>query len=624
MNRLSGFPIVFALLLTLLLCQGHAFAEVNLQVMSVQDAGTARQEADRLFDQGIPAFTQAEEVPGRGVWNRVYIGPFETEAEARAAANNLKEQGTISDFVLKTEMSPPAASSVQGMENGVPVIGSEAPPVVEQAPAASLPVASTPTYGENISPEQARELGVGGATVGTLPTYGSSESVPASPANSLDLKEGDTLPGLVGGSVAVTPPASGQTSGGLSTYGDSEGLPPAPAVQTEVPVTAAPVVTAPVVEAAPVQTPVPAPVQAASPRPDGPTPVGDMKIKGFTMLVDLSSSMRNMSNCQGRVKEEAVSALIRKMNHRIPGQPYTAALRVFGYKSAWSRKDFTTTYYGPTTYDRDAFEDSIARLVAADSVSPFGEALKAADNELASMGNPKAVLMFADFEETMGSGAPVQNASTVRRRYGKDIAVYTFYITRQTKAESLAKELAAAGGGKAYNICQMLSDENAFESMMMEIFGPADLPPCADSDGDGVCDEDDLCPNTPAGAPVDARGCWIAAYSQFFDFDKAVVKSAFLPRIEHAASILNNNPKLPRVTIAGHTDNIGTDSYNMDLGRRRAQAVFDLMVKYGVPADRMAVESYGKTRPIAPNDTEEGRSQNRRVEFHIGDVPPAQ
>jgi OOP family OmpA-OmpF porin len=167
----------------------------------------------------------------------------------------------------------------------------------------------------------------------------------------------------------------------------------------------------------------------------------------------------------------------------------------------------------------------------------------------------------------------------------------------------------------------MLSDDTAFENMMMEIFGPADLPPCPDLDGDGVCDADDICPNTPQGAPVDARGCWIAAYSQFFDFDKAVVKSAFHARIEHAASILIQNPNLPRVTIAGHTDNVGADKYNMDLGRRRAQAVFDLMVKYGVPPERMAVESFGKTRPVAPNDTEEGRAQNRRVEFHIGDVP---
>jgi OOP family OmpA-OmpF porin len=347
-----------------------------------------------------------------------------------------------------------------------------------------------------------------------------------------------------------------------------------------------------------------------------------MKIQGFEILSDLSSSMRRISACPGGlIKQEAVNTLLRRMNQRIPSQPYMAALRVFGYKQAWTRSDYTTLYYGPAKFDRSTMEGAIGRLFAADSISPFGFALTSSEAELAVMNGPRAVLMFADFEETTDSGAPVDKAKAIRRKYGEDTKIYTFYVTRQSAAERLAADIAKAGGGKDYNVCDVLMSDTSFENMMTEIFGPADLPPCKDSDGDGVCDERDVCPSTPRRAPVDERGCWIAAYSQFFDFDKAEVKSAFQPRLKFAAELIVNNPQMGQITIAGHTDGKGTDAYNMDLGRRRAEAVKELLVKFGAPADRLIVESYGKSRPIDTNDTEEGRAKNRRVEFHVGDVP---
>jgi OOP family OmpA-OmpF porin len=185
----------------------------------------------------------------------------------------------------------------------------------------------------------------------------------------------------------------------------------------------------------------------------------------------------------------------------------------------------------------------------------------------------------------------------------------------------LAKGIAEAGNGQAWNVCDLLANPDHFEAMMDEIFGPAEAPPCQDSDKDGVCDDRDYCPGTPVGAPVDERGCWIAAYSQFFDFDKSEVKSAFHSRIKYAAELIAQNPQLGVITIAGHTDAKGTDAYNLELGRKRAEAVKELLVKFGAPAERLAVVSYGKSQPIADNDTDEGRAKNRRVEFHVGQSP---
>jgi len=144
-----------------------------------------------------------------------------------------------------------------------------------------------------------------------------------------------------------------------------------------------------------------------------------------------------------------------------------------------------------------------------------------------------------------------------------------------------------------------------------------------DSDGDGVPDPLDICPNTPFGAPVDERGCWVVAYANFFDFNQAEVKSKYLPNLVTAAEILNNNPAL-KVNIEGHTDSVGNDEYNFALGLRRAEAVKKVLVDNGVSFARLTTSSKGKRQPVSDNRSARGRSLNRRVEIHVSDAgaPP--
>jgi OOP family OmpA-OmpF porin len=139
---------------------------------------------------------------------------------------------------------------------------------------------------------------------------------------------------------------------------------------------------------------------------------------------------------------------------------------------------------------------------------------------------------------------------------------------------------------------------------------------CPDSDADGVCDSLDRCPNTPAGYKVDADGCPVAVSITLdvkFDFDKAVVKPQYRSEVERVADFLNTHPG-STATIEGHTDSKGSDEYNLKLSDRRAAAVRDYLVKeFGVNPAKLTSIGYGETRPIATNDTEEGRAQNRRV-----------
>lgn len=102
-----------------------------------------------------------------------------------------------------------------------------------------------------------------------------------------------------------------------------------------------------------------------------------------------------------------------------------------------------------------------------------------------------------------------------------------------------------------------------------------------------------------------------------FDFDKADIRPDSKPVIDDAAKILTENPTI-RVEIQGHTDGKGSDKYNLDLSERRARAVVKYLVENGgIDKSRLTARGYGKSKPIATNDTDEGRALNRRVEFVI-------
>ncbi len=142
---------------------------------------------------------------------------------------------------------------------------------------------------------------------------------------------------------------------------------------------------------------------------------------------------------------------------------------------------------------------------------------------------------------------------------------------------------------------------------------PAPCPEPLDSDGDGILDSADQCPNTPRGADVNSVGCWIVKGLRF-DFNSAVVKPEYYPLLDRVADILKENPGL-RVEIQGHTDSIGPEEYNMQLSKRRAQAVADYLAGQGIGSDLMTVEGIGEADPVASNDTEDGRARNRRVQI---------
>ena len=102
----------------------------------------------------------------------------------------------------------------------------------------------------------------------------------------------------------------------------------------------------------------------------------------------------------------------------------------------------------------------------------------------------------------------------------------------------------------------------------------------------------------------------------YFDFDKATLQKESFVDLNRAAQWLKDNPKI-RVELAGHTDNVGARDYNKRLSDDRAKSVMEYLVQKGIPASRLSARGYGMDEPVDTNDTEEGRAQNRRVEFRV-------
>jgi OOP family OmpA-OmpF porin len=186
---------------------------------------------------------------------------------------------------------------------------------------------------------------------------------------------------------------------------------------------------------------------------------------------------------------------------------------------------------------------------------------------------------------------------------------------------------------------------------------PCPVPPEEDSDGDGVVDSKDKCPNTPKGRKVNAEGCEFdrdgdgivddddkcpdvyaktpdgcppapAALAPAapvpqklvlegvnFDYDQATLSLAELTVLDAAAKTLESwgNTK---IEVSGHTDSRGTVQYNQALSVKRAQAVRNYLVSKGIAADRLTVVGYGEGKPTADNATPAGRFKNRRVELN--------
>lgn len=232
---------------------------------------------------------------------------------------------------------------------------------------------------------------------------------------------------------------------------------------------------------------------------------------------------------------------------------------------------------------------------------------------------PKAGSTVAESTDTIGNlglGAyyRINDALSLR---GEARAIHNF-DNNWWEGMALAGLNVALGGHLAPAVAPVIVEPKPVEVIPQP---PID----GDDDQDGVLNSIDACPNTPLNVAVDARGCPVAIPEDqalrmelrvFFDNDKSVIKDQYKQEIQKVAEKMNEYPNAT-ASIEGHASKIGKRSsakYNQRLSEARANAVKSMLVnQFGIAPNRVSTVGYGFERPIASNDTAEGRAMNRRV-----------
>jgi len=327
------------------------------------------------------------------------------------------------------------------------------------------------------------------------------------------------------------------------------------------------------------------------------------------------------------------------MNQTLPEMKFNGAFRTFG-TSGFGKP--TALIYGPAEYSRREFQGALDAAQRSIGRSPLGAAITAAGADLKESEGQIAVIIVSDGSDM--DTKPITAANAMKAQFGDRVCIYTVLVGDDPAGETLMKQVAEAGGCGFSVRADEFKDSGDMGDFVKNVFLAKIVKPVMDSDGDGVTDDLDRCPNTPKcvkvdahgcpldsdndgvadyldkcpntpkGATVDARGCWTYAAKVMFDINSAEIKPEAYPMLDEAISVLEKNSEM-KVEIDGHTDNTGTAAYNMNLSERRAKSVMKYFVDNGVEAERLTTKGFGLTKPAASNDTKEGRTKNRRVEL---------
>jgi OOP family OmpA-OmpF porin len=331
------------------------------------------------------------------------------------------------------------------------------------------------------------------------------------------------------------------------------------------------------------------------------------KVDHLAIIFDASRSMADPY--RGWKKLNYSRYILSIMNQTIRDLNMTVCLRTFG-QAMRPMEDKTKLIYGPIKYSDIGLQKAIDTVAWASGQSPLAKAIDATTEDIQNVTGKIAVLIISDTDSL--DDKPIKAAERMKKRFGDRLCIYTILIGNDSAGEALLSQIATIGSCgfavNANNIASSLDMANYTEKVFYDQPGERQ-----DSDGDGVPDDTDACPGTPQGAFVNEKGCWVLG-DILFATGKAELKPEMYKDLDNVVSVLDKNRNL-WLQIQGHTDNVGTMEYNMSLSDSRAKAVRTYFLKKGVDPKRIAVKGFGFSKPIASNDSEEGRSKNRRVEL---------
>jgi OOP family OmpA-OmpF porin len=362
------------------------------------------------------------------------------------------------------------------------------------------------------------------------------------------------------------------------------------------------------------------------------------KADSFLIIQDATPSMgekAEMTSTPGPTKLSLSQGLITCLNNTLPEDiNVNGGLRVFG-----PLESDKGLIYGMDKFSNAGLDNSIRALDGTGDKTDIVTGINDGSTDLGQVSGRTAVILFSD-GKTGKDANPQAAAAAMKERYGDKVCIYTVLMGNDPDGTATMEQIAAEGrcgfATTANNLymrplteCDTVNVGKGMGDFVASVFlekAPLKAIPMSslDSDGDGVPDSRDECPNTPKGIKVDSDGCPIPLQEKIsitllieFDYDKAEVKSIYHKDIEKVANILQAYPEKD-IELEGHTDSIGSDAYNEKLSNLRAESVKKYLVeKFGIDASRVSTVGYGESMPVATNDTEEGRQKNRRVNGNI-------
>ena len=314
----------------------------------------------------------------------------------------------------------------------------------------------------------------------------------------------------------------------------------------------------------------------------------------FIVLFDSSRSMAETYPGSGGQKIEAAKEILRQQNAILPNLDWNAGLYTF---TPWKE------YYTVAPYDKQAYGQAIDSLPSTRTSSdivqqptPLADGIDRLNPILSKLSGRTAVFVFTDgtYQRVAPKKLwPMDAARQVVQDH--DVCFYFISSAKTGKPQKLLSDMSGV------NACsRVIPFDDVYKK---PVYGAGFLYV--------VKSTQDIVTTT------ETRIAGVKMPDVRFDFNKFNVLPEYQDDLNKLADFLKSNPNT-NVVMAGFTDNVGSEEYNLPLSQRRVESVANYLEQQGVGMDQMTLLWYGQTNPIADNSTPEGRAMNRRVEVAVG------
>ncbi|NOQ46208.1 MAG: OmpA family protein [Desulfobulbaceae bacterium] len=312
------------------------------------------------------------------------------------------------------------------------------------------------------------------------------------------------------------------------------------------------------------------------------TQVLEKTVDNVIVLYDSSSSMKEKYANTNMTSLEAERKVLSEANMTLPNLDWNVGLYSFTPGLMPSLDSFFKTISPMTPYNKDTFAKAINTLPTKPGGATFLQhALEKIDPIIAGLKGKTAILIFTDGTYSkMQNETPLTLAKKLVKKYGTCI-----YAVSSAKGENEQALIKAMG---ELNECSMVIP---FEKLLGN-------------------------PGYTTGAlyrVIEKAVAIDIVDGLFFDFNKSDLKAQYQAKVLELGQYLEAAPNV-RVVLAGYTDGVGSEGYNMELSKKRSESVAELLLAHAkIDPNRISLQWYGKADPIAKNNSETGRALNRRV-----------